>query len=90
MVCGVVEVVALLGSVKRGFCRSSAVRAIVDQVTAAVEDKPGPTTRRHQRPAGCDTQLEHRRRAVDRGVEVLDVRIGFLPGNVIAQLDEVL
>ena len=44
MAGGVVEVVALLGSVKRGFCRSSAVWAIVNQVTAAVENKPGPAT----------------------------------------------
>ncbi len=36
---GVVDVVALLGSVQRGLCGSSAIRAIVDQVAAAVEDK---------------------------------------------------
>ncbi len=34
--------VALLGSVQRGLCCSSTVRAIVDQVAAAVEDKPRP------------------------------------------------
>ena len=34
---------------QRGLCGSSAVRAIVDQVAAAVEDKPRPATRRHQR-----------------------------------------
>ncbi len=45
MVSGVVEVVALLGSIKGGFCRSSAAREVVNQVTAAVEDKPGPATR---------------------------------------------
>ena len=39
VVIGVGEVVALLGSVKGGFCRSSAARAVVNQVTAAVEDK---------------------------------------------------
>ncbi len=37
---GVVEVVALMGSVQRGLCGSSTVRAIVDQVAAAVKDKP--------------------------------------------------
>ncbi len=52
---GVVEVVALLGSVQRGLCGSSTVGAIVDQVTAAVEDKPRPATRRHQRLTGRDT-----------------------------------
>ena len=88
--CGVVEVVALLSSVKGGFCRRSAARAVINQVTAAVEDKPGPATRRHQRPTRSDTELEHRRRADDRGVEVLDVRVGFLTSNVIAQFDEVL
>ena len=39
---GVVEVVALLGFVQRGPCCSSAVWAIVDQVAAAIKDKPGP------------------------------------------------
>ncbi len=57
MVSGVVEVVALLSSVEGGFRRSSAARAVVNQVTAAVEDKPGPATRRHQRPARCDTEI---------------------------------
>ncbi len=52
---GVVEVAALLGSVQRSLCGSSAVRAIVDQVAAAVEDKPRPATRRHKRPTGRDT-----------------------------------
>ena len=52
--------------VQRGLCGSSAVRAIVDQVAAAVEDKPRPATRRHQRPTGRDTYLEHRHRPVDR------------------------
>ena len=42
MASGVVEVVALLGSANGGFRRSSAARAVVNQVTAAVEDKPGP------------------------------------------------
>jgi hypothetical protein len=37
---GVVEVVALLGSVNGGFCRSSAARAVVNKVTAAVDNKP--------------------------------------------------
>jgi hypothetical protein len=55
VVPGVVEVVALLGCIQGGFCCSSAVREIIDQVVAAVEDKPGPTTFHHQRPAGCDT-----------------------------------
>jgi hypothetical protein len=36
---GVVKVVALLGFVQRGLCCSSAVRAMVDQAAAAVEDK---------------------------------------------------
>ena len=40
MASGVVEVVALLGSAKGGFRYSSAARAVVNQVTAAVEDKP--------------------------------------------------
>jgi hypothetical protein len=53
---GVVEVVALLGSVKGGFCRSSATWAIVNQIMA-VEDKPGPATRRHQPPARCGAQI---------------------------------
>ncbi len=52
---GAVEVVALLGFIQRGPCCSSAVRAIVDQVAAAIKDKPGPATRRHQRPTGRDT-----------------------------------
>ncbi len=39
---GVVEVAALLGSVKGGFCRSSATWAVVYQITAVVEDTPGP------------------------------------------------
>jgi hypothetical protein len=52
---GVVEVVALLGSIQRGLCCSSAVRAIVDQVAAAIKDKPGTATRRDQRPTGRDT-----------------------------------
>jgi hypothetical protein len=39
---GVVEVVALLGFIQRGLCCSGAVRAIVDQVAAAIKDKPGP------------------------------------------------
>ena len=39
--------VALLDSAKGGFRCSSAARAVVNQVTAAVEDKPGPATRRH-------------------------------------------
>ncbi len=51
----VVEVLALLGSVQRGLCCISAVRAIVDQVAAAIKDKPDPATRRHQRPTGRDT-----------------------------------
>ena len=42
MASGVVEVVALLGSIKGGFRRSCAARAVVNQVAAAVEDKPGP------------------------------------------------
>jgi hypothetical protein len=57
VVSGVVEVVALLGSAKGGFRDSSAARAVVNQVTAAVEDEPSPTTRRHQRPTRCDTEL---------------------------------
>jgi hypothetical protein len=52
---GTFEVVALLGCVQRGLCGRSAVRAIADQVAAAVEDKPCPGTRRHQRPTGRDT-----------------------------------
>ncbi len=36
---------ALLGSAKGGLCRSSAARAVVNQVTAAVEEKPGPAQR---------------------------------------------
>ena len=36
MVSGVVEVVALLSSVKGGF-RRSAARAVINQVTAAIE-----------------------------------------------------
>ncbi len=40
----VVEVVALRGSVQRGLCCSSAVRAIVYQVAAAIKDKPSPAT----------------------------------------------
>ena len=86
--------VVLPGSSKWGFCCSCAARAVVNQVTAAVEDKPGPATRRHarrhQRPARCDTQLEHRHRTVDVGVEVLDIRVGYLTSNFIAQFDEVL
>ncbi len=39
---GVVEVVALLGSVQRDLCGSSTARAIVYQVAAADEDKPRP------------------------------------------------
>ena len=45
---GVVEVVALLSFIQQGSCCSSAVWAIVDQVAAAIKDKPGPATRRHQ------------------------------------------
>ncbi len=52
---GVVEVAVPLGPVQRGLCGSCAVRAIVDQVAAAVEVKPRPATRRHQRPTGRDT-----------------------------------
>ena len=44
MASGVVEVVALLGSIKGGFRRSCAARAVVNQVAAAVEDKPGPAS----------------------------------------------
>ncbi len=58
VVCRVVEVLALLGSIKGSFCCSSAARAIVDHVAAAVEDKLGPSTRLHKRSAGCGTQLE--------------------------------
>ena len=47
---GVVEVAALLGYIQRGLCCSSAVWAVVDQVAAAIKDKPDPATRRHQRP----------------------------------------
>ena len=63
---GVVEVAALLGFIQRGLCSSSAVWAIGDQVVAAIKDKPGPATRRNQRPTGCDTWREHRHRNVDR------------------------
>jgi hypothetical protein len=42
---GVVEVVSLLVFIQRGLCCSSAVWAIVDQVAAAIKDKPGPATR---------------------------------------------
>ena len=45
MVSEVVEVVVLLGPVKGGFCRSSAARAVVNRVTAAVEDSPSPYSR---------------------------------------------
>jgi hypothetical protein len=31
--------------------------AIVDQAAAAIKDKPGPVTRRHQRPTGRDIFL---------------------------------
>ncbi len=41
----VVEVAALLGFIQQGLCCSSAVRAIVDQVAAAIKDKPGPAPR---------------------------------------------
>ncbi len=34
---GVVEVVALLGFIQRGLCCGNAVRAIVDQVAAAIK-----------------------------------------------------
>ncbi len=61
---GVVEVIALLGSVQRGLCGSTTVRAIVDKVAVAVEDKPRPATRRHQRPTGRVTLLEHRHRSI--------------------------
>ncbi len=42
VVPGVVEVVALLSCIQWGFFCSSAVRVIIDQVAAAVEDKHGP------------------------------------------------
>ncbi len=38
VVPGVVEVVAILGSVRWGFCCSSAIWAIVDRIVAAVDD----------------------------------------------------
>ncbi len=41
---GIVEVVALLGFIQRGLCCKSAVWAIVDQVAAAIKNKPGPAT----------------------------------------------
>ena len=44
MASGVVEVVALLGSAKGGFRCSSAARAVVNQVTVAVEDIFGLST----------------------------------------------
>ena len=47
---GVVEVAALLGFIQRGLRCSSAVWVIVDQVAAAIKNKPNPATRRHQRP----------------------------------------
>ena len=58
----------------------------MDQVATAIKDKPGPATRRHQRPTGRDTLLEHRH----RHVEMLIVRVGSLTGDVITQLDKVL
>ncbi len=39
---GIVEVAAPLGFIQRSFCCSSALWAIVDQVAAAIKDKPGP------------------------------------------------
>ena len=49
------DVIALLSSIQGGFCCTSVVRVIVDQVVAPVEDKPGLATRRHQQQARCDT-----------------------------------
>ena len=58
VISGVVDMVALLGSVEGGFCRSSAARAVVNQVTAAVEDKPGPATRHIIYILGSEIALE--------------------------------